>query len=255
MKKILNWVIFIILIVSIWEILYLFKLFPEILFPSIRTIFVSLYEGLKYGDYFFKTMATLSIIMKGLIIGICISLVLVILSLVHKIFSEFVDNTITLMNPIPGIAIFPLVILWVGIGENAMLIIILHSVIWSFLLNILTGIRTMPTIYKEIGINLQLNKFRMFLDIYLPASMPYIIAGLKATWAKAWRTAIAVELIAGVMMGSSGLGWLMSFQKSMLNIPGLFSVIIIIIAIGIFMEEVIFRLLENYTVKKWGMSK
>jgi len=255
MKKLINWVIYIILIVSIWEVLYLLKLFPELLFPSMRTIFVSLYEGLIHGDYFFKTMTTLSIIMKGLILGICISLVLVILSLVHKIFNEFIGNTITLMNPIPGIAIFPLIILWVGIGKNAMIVIILHSVIWSFLLNILTGIRTVPTIYKEIGINLELNKVRMFMDIYLPASMPYIIAGLKAAWAKAWRTAIAVELIAGVMIGRSGLGGLMSFQRSMLDIPGLFSIVIIIIVIGIFMEEVVFRLLENFTVKKWGMSK
>lgn len=255
MKKLLSRLIFVILIILIWETFYLFKLFPEILFPSMRTIFVSLYKGIIYGDYFSKTIITLSVIIKGLLLGINIALVLVILSLIHKVFNEFVDNLITFMNPIPGIAIFPLVILWFGLGETAMIVIIIHSVIWSFLLNILAGIRAVPKIYKEIGVNLQLNKFRMFTDMYLPASMPYIIAGLKAVWAKGWRTAIAVELIAGVMIGKSGLGWLMNYQRSMLDIPGLFSVIILIMVIGIFVEDVVFKLLENFTVKKWGMSK
>jgi len=111
----------------------------------------------------------------------------------------------------------------------------------------------MPNIYKEIGLNMELSKYRMFKDIYLPANMPFFIPGLKAALARAWRTAIAIELVAGIMANNAGLGWLMNYQRNTLDIPGLFSSIIVIIIVGLFLEEIVFKALEGVTIKKWGM--
>jgi len=247
-------VVFLIIMITVWEIVYRLKLFPELLFPSFRAIFTSLIENISNRQILVMTKNTLIIIFKGVSLGTIIALILMGISLINKYFYYVIDNIVLIMNPIPSLAIFPLVILWFGLGTNAMIIILIHSVLWGFLINLMAGIRSMPQIYKEIGLNLELNKYRMFKDIYLPATMPFFISGLKAALARAWRSAIAVELVAGIMASNAGLGWLMNYQRNTLNIPGLISTIIIIVIVGIFLEEIVFKVLERLTIKKWGLG-
>ena len=254
MKKFLSRFLFIIVIGVIWEMIYSLGLFHELLFPSLKTIFSKLITNLIDGGLFFQTINTLTLIFKGLFFGIVIALIMMSLSLSSKFFRGIIDNLVVFLNPIPGMAIFPLCILWFGFGNISMIVILLHSVLWGLLINIFAGVDAIPKIYKEIGLNLELSKTRMLKDIYIPACMPYIISGLKASVARAWRTAIAIEIIAGVMANNAGLGWLMTYQRNTLDMPGLFSTVIIIMIVGILLEEAVFNALEKATIKKWGMT-
>jgi NitT/TauT family transport system permease protein len=254
MKKIISRILFLVSVAVVWEAVYALKLFPKLLFPSAGSVFASLFEGIVYGDYLEKTAITLKLILDGFILGVLVAFCLMAFSLINKFFGEIVDNIVTFLNPIPGIAIFPLCILWLGIGRNAMLFIIVHSIAWGLLLNLLAGIKSTPAIYKEVAQNLEISRFQMFKDIYLPATMPYAIAGFKSALSRAWRTAISVEILAGIAANNAGLGWLMTFQRSTIDIPGLFSSIIIIVVIGVFLEDVVFKQLEKITINKWGMA-
>jgi NitT/TauT family transport system permease protein len=152
-------------------------------------------------------------------------------------------------------AILPLSLIWFGLGRNTVIFVLLHSVVWGLLINLLAGLASIPPIQREVGKNMGLSKLRMLIDIDIPACMPYIIAGTKAALARAWRTVIAVETVAGVVLNNEGLGWLMTRQRSRIDIPGLFSTLIIIIIVGLFFEDVVFKIIEKYTVKKWGTMK
>ena len=253
MKKTLRRILFLVIIGILWEIVYALGIFHELLFPSLKTIFVALIRNFQNGDLLIKTLNTLNIIFKGLFIGVLLSLLLVSISLSHKFVREVIDNLIILLNPIPGMAVFPLFILWFGLGQTSMIVILLHSVVWGFMINIYAGIDSIPKIYQEIGLNLELSKRRMLKDIYVPACMSHIISGLRVAVARAWRTAIGIELIAGVMANNAGLGWLMTHQRNTLDMPGLFSSIIIIMVVGILIE-VVFKFMEKSTVEKWGMK-
>ena len=255
MKLILQRFTVLIFILILWEIIYILELLPVLLFPSIRSIFMALYNGISSGNFLLMTWNTMNTIFIGLAVGIIIALALAGLSRIHNFFRTVIDTIVIVMNPIPGLAIFPLVILIVGLGRNALLVVLIHSVLWGLLLNLMAGIESISTTYKEVGLNLELNRFRMFTDIYIPASMPFIIPGLKAALARAWRSAIAVELIAGITANNAGLGWLMLRQRETLDISGLYATIIIIIIIGIILNEVLFRTLEVLTINRWGMGK
>ena len=253
MKKTLRRILFLAVVGILWETVYALGIFHVLLFPSLKTIFVALITNLQNGDLLIKTLNTLNIIFRGLFIGVLLSLVLVGISLSHKYVREVIDNFIILFNPIPGMAVFPLFILWFGIGQTSMIAILLHSVIWGFMINIYAGIDSIPKIYQEISLNLELSKWRILKDIYIPACMSYIISGLRAAIARAWRTAIGIELIIGVMANNAGLGWLMNHQRNTLDMPGLLSAIIVIMVVGILIE-VVFKFVEKSTVEKWGMK-
>ena len=73
-------------------------------------------------------------------------------------------------------------------------------------------------------------------------------------WAFAWRTLIAAELVFGVASGKGGLGWYIFESKNQLDIPEVFAGLLMIIVIGLVVENVIFRTIELKTVRRWGMQ-
>jgi NitT/TauT family transport system permease protein len=86
-----------------------------------------------------------------------------------------------------------------------------------------------------------------------PAAFPSILSGLKVGWAFAWRTLIAAELVFGTTSGSGGLGWYIYENKNLLDIPAVFAGLFTVIIIGLLVESLIFRTLEQRTIRKWGM--
>ena len=90
--------------------------------------------------------------------------------------------------------------------------------------------------------------------ILIPAAFPSILTGLKIGWAFAWRTLIAAELVFGVSSGSGGLGWFIFENKNTLDIPNVFAGLLTVIIIGLVIENVIFRTIENQTIGRWGMQ-
>jgi len=255
MKKIVRKCVYLVGFILLWEVVYIFGGFHELLFPSSRAILSALIKGVSTGEYLSSAAVTLRQIFMGLSLGAVIALCLLLFSQLHRYCLEIVDTLVTIMNPIPGIAIFPLCILWFGFGENAVVFILIHSVVWSFLLNVLQGFKAIPLIYEDIAKNYELSRFAKIKDIYIPASTEYIIAGFRVAVGGAWRSAISVEIVAGIVAGNAGMGWLMTYQRNMLDIPGLFSSIIVIIVVGLFLEEVVVKTVERLTVRKWGISK
>jgi NitT/TauT family transport system permease protein len=78
--------------------------------------------------------------------------------------------------------------------------------------------------------------------------------GATVAWSFAWRTLIAAELVFGVSAGSGGLGWFIFENRNQLETASVFAGLFTVIIIGLVVESVIFRGLENATVRRWGMQ-
>ena len=90
--------------------------------------------------------------------------------------------------------------------------------------------------------------------LLVPAAFPSILTGLKIGWAFAWRTLIAAELVFGASSRSGGLGWFIFENRNQLETASVFAGLLTVILIGLFVESVIFRSLENATIRRWGMQ-
>jgi NitT/TauT family transport system permease protein len=105
-----------------------------------------------------------------------------------------------------------------------------------------------------VGQNYGLSSAGYISKILIPGAFPSILTGLKVGWAFAWRTLIAAELVFGVSSGSGGIGWFIFEKKNELRIPEVFAGLLTVILFGLFVEHVIFRTVEERTVRRWGMS-
>ncbi len=90
------------------------------------------------------------------------------------------------------------------------------------------------------------------LQILVPAALPAIVSGLKVSWAFAWRTLIAAELVFGASSGKGGLGWFIFQNRNELNTDRVFAGLATVILIGLLVENGVFHPLERITVRRWG---
>lgn len=252
--RIIQRIFWLLAIIAVWMIMYNMGFFPKSALPNIREVIMELKEGIVEGDLLLQTYTSIIIIVKGLILGFIIALILTYLSLKFKVIASLVDTITVMANPLPGVALLPLIIVWFGIGESAIIAIIIHSVVWPLIVNLTVGFNSIPKNYKEYSKNMELSTFVFVKDILLFSALPYLFSGLKIGWARAWRALISAEMIFGTIGTVGGLGVYIYKQRSFANTPGIFAGMIIIIVIGVVVEEVIFKVLEDLTIKKWGME-
>ncbi|MDI6601810.1 MAG: ABC transporter permease [Thermoanaerobacteraceae bacterium] len=250
----LNRTIFIVMLLAIWEITAHSHIFPELLFPSLESILSALIHELEKGTIVLQTYNSIEMILEGMIIGDILAIIISVWAMISRRINEYVTTLVSIMDPLPGIALLPLAILWFGTGRNSIIFIIIHSVLWPMILNTVTGFKTIPKIYLEVGSNIGLKKIKIITNIMIPSALPSLLTGLQVGWSRAWRALISAEMIFGATGKESGLGWYIFEKRFMLDMPGVFAGLFIIVAIGFIVETVLFEIIEESTIKKWGMT-
>lgn len=255
MKKCKVQIFFIVAVLILWEAIYRLELFPALMFPSIISILKSVWNGFAKDGLAEMVLYSLSLIGKGLAIGIVLAFILSSLSIVSKTFHKIYSLLVSVFDLIPGVALIPLAILWFGIGEGPIIFIVIHSIIWPMSRSIIDGFQSVPKIYIESGLNLGLSKFELIKDIYLPASFSSVLSGMKIGWARAWRGLISAEMIFGTTSAGAGIGWFIFMKRTNVDIAGVFAALIVIILIGVIVEYGFFHVIEKNTIKKWGIRR
>ncbi|MCJ7688811.1 MAG: ABC transporter permease subunit [Clostridiaceae bacterium] len=243
-----------VILIIIWQIIYATGKFSPLIFPSVFAIVSSLCKSIASGEIIYGTIYSLELILKGLSVGLILAVILSSLAILFKPFSGLVETLVSIAHPLPGIALLPLIILWFGAGEISIIFIIVHSVVWPLVLNLLTGFKSIPKIYKQVGNNYGLNSFEIIRHIMLPASLPYFLTGMRISWARSWRALISSEMSFGAAGGKGGLGWFIFKNRVFMDTTGIFAGLIVVVVIGMAVEDLIFDKVEKVTIKKWGMT-
>lgn len=251
-KKFKYRLLLIIFILICWELLAKSGFYNKLLIPTLGSIFSKLISELLNGKLLLAIIHSFIVILKALLISLFFTFIFVSISRLNEIIDDLIDFLISIFHPIPGIAILPLVIMWFGIGEKAILFVIVHSMIWPMLISIKTEIKRLENKYSKIGLVFNFNKISEILNIYFFGSIPSIISGSKIAWSRGWRAFISSEMVFGVVGTSTGLGWYLFEQRVYMNSPALYSGLIAIIACGIFIESFVFNKLESITKLRWS---
>ena len=245
--------VLLVLIAVIWEA-YGRYLDNPLLVPTFSDTVTALWSALGSGVLPDRAWTSVKVLMIGFSAGVFLAAVLTILAITTQLGTDFLETVTAMFSPLPAIALLPLALIWFGLGIGSLIFVMVHSVLWPLALNTHAGFRAVSPTLRMVGRNYGLSGLGLVLKILIPAAFPSILAGLKIGWAFAWRTLIAAELVFGVASGKGGLGWYIFESKNQLDIPEVFAGLLTIIMIGLLVENVIFRTLENKTVRRWGMQ-
>ncbi len=243
-----------VVLAAAWQVAATVKDNP-ILFPSFTATLSAFFDAVRSDNLIGSAASSLLVLLKGYVLALSIALLLVSAAVTLPFMRDALQTLTAIFNPLPAIALLPLAMLWLGLGESSLLLVLVHSVLWPFSLAALTGFEQVPETQRLVGRNYGLRGPRYIAHILLPAALPSILSGLKVAWAFAWRTLIASELVFGVSSGQGGLGWFIYRNRNDLLTDRVFAGLATVILIGLFVELAIFHSIERWTVERWGMQR
>jgi NitT/TauT family transport system permease protein len=242
-----------VVLMLIWEV-YARVLANALLFPTFSATLSALFDSVVSGELPRAAITTLTLLFKGYVVGLLLAALLTAFASMTRIGAYILETLTAMFNPLPSIALLPLALIWFGLGDGSIIFVLIHAVLWAVALNAYTGFRSVSPTLKMVGRNYGLSRAAFVVRILIPGAFPSILAGLKIGWAFAWRTLIAAELVFGVSSGSGGLGWYIYQSKNQLEIPDVFAGLLTVILFGLLVENLVFRVLEKRTVRRWGMA-
>ena len=236
----------------LWQSYAMWKDNP-LVFPTLTDTLAALWHSSDV--ILLRCLISMKVLIAGYVIGIALAAVLTTFAVSTRFGADLLSTLTAMFNPLPAIGLLPLALLWFGLGNEALVFVLIHSVLWSVSLNTLSGFLGVPDTLRMAGNNFGLKGIRFVAQVLVPAAFPSILTGLKIGWAFAWRTLIAAELVYGTSSGTGGLGWFIYENRNALEVPNVFAGLLTVILIGLFVESVIFRSIEKHTVDKWGMRR
>ncbi len=226
----------------------------QLLIPTFSSTVVAFFDAIFSGGLLEKVWTSIKVLAIGYSIGLACAALLTTLAITTRAGSDFLELLTAMFTPLPAIALLPLALVWFGLGYMSLSFVLVQSVLWPVALNTHSGFLSVSNTLRMVGKNYGLRGLPYVAKILIPAAFPSILVGLKIGWAFAWRTLIAAELVFGVSSGKGGLGWFIYSAKNTLDIPTVFAGLFTVILIGLFVENVIFRNVENRTTNRWGMT-
>jgi NitT/TauT family transport system permease protein len=249
-RKVFNQVIFYSLLLGAWALLAKLKVWPPYLFPAPWQVAEALWAGFK--DH--SLPIAIGVTMKRMLIGYSLSVMLGMILGIGVASNRFLEETVgpllVSLQSLPSICWVPLAILWFGLTEKAILFVVLMGCILSVTIAMEDGRKQMPKIYTMAGRNLGASGIRLFLYVMLPASLPYIVSGLKQGWAFGWRSLIQAEMI----FLTIGLGQQLMMGRDLNDMSQVISVMLLIVALGYLVNRIVFRTMDRALQDRWGLN-
>lgn len=238
-----------------WELAYkvfveVFRIWKPYIFPSPISVAEAFIRLLNNNILFIAIWATT----KRMIIGYLLSLLIgVILGLAIVKF-EFLDKNLRPLilgfQTLPSVCWLPFAILWYGLSEKAIIFVTAIGSLFSITLAVESGIKNVNPLYIKAAKTMGATGFKLYLNVIIPASLPYIISGMKQGWSFAFRALMAGEML----FATKGLGQVLMVGRDLADMSQVISVMIVTIAFGLVIEKAIFGPLENQVRVRWGLK-
>ncbi len=250
MKRAGRQIIFYAVLISVWVLLAKLKIWPPYIFPTPWGVLEALTGGFKDHSFWIAIAVSMKRMLLGYGISVVLGMVLGLGVASNKFLEETMGGLLVSLQSLPSICWLPLAVLWFGLTEKAILFVVVMGSLLSVTIAMEDGRKQMPKIYGMAGRNLGARRFKLFWHVLLPASLPYIVSGLKQGWAFAWRSLISGEMI----FVSLGLGQLLMMGRDLSDMSQVIAVMILIVAIGYIVDGLVFKTVERRLQNKWGLT-
>jgi NitT/TauT family transport system permease protein len=193
------------------------------------------------GELYPHLFASSWIFFYGFVLAIAVGVMIGFLMALSPAVRDYINPWMATLYTTPRIAFAPMLLLWFGIGGGSKVAIVFLGCVFPILINCFYGMRVVNREYVELARSFRLNRWALFFKILLPASVPFILAGIRLAVGRG-LTGVAIAEWFGA---TEGLGYLIFFAGQTLNIPTLFVGVTAFAVLGIIGFEIL-RKVERY---------
>jgi len=196
-------------LILIWQLAAMSGRWSPVLLPPPAAIADYLWGAMSDGSLLEATAVTLYRLLIGYAIGLLLGLPLGLLTSTSEYFEDTIGALALGLQTLPSVCWVPLALLWFGQTAGAMLFVVVMGTVWSVVLATDAGARSIPPIYARAARTMGSEGLDKWIRVILPASLPYVVSGMKQGWAFAWRSLMAAEIFVTILTGF-GLGHLLN---------------------------------------------
>jgi NitT/TauT family transport system permease protein len=179
----------------------------------------------------------------GLGAGIALGVSLGLLIGANRLVADLLNPVLELFRSTAPLALLPVFILILGIGQTSKFVFIGYSCLFPILLNTISAVKTVDPLLVKSARGLGFNQFRIFQKIVVPASVPQIFTGIRLAGGYALLVLIAAEFVGA----NSGLGFLITNSEQNFQSPMMYAAIITISGIGVILNFVLLRVERRFS--------
>jgi len=205
--------------------------------------------GVADGSLFYGIRASLLRLVVGVTIAIVGGTILGIFMARVETVNQTIGSLVLGLQSIPSIAWVPLAILWFGLTDSGIIFVTAIGAIFAVTINTYTGVKNIDPSYIEAARNMGAKGSQLITSILIPAAFTYMISGFKQGWAFEWRGVI----VAALLFSFLGLGFLLNVGRQLNDVSQVIAVMIVIMGIGILVDGVVFKRIENKVMTRWGL--
>jgi NitT/TauT family transport system permease protein len=220
-------------IALLWQVSVWSGRFSSVLLPSIAEVFQALVALWVTGDLWVQIGYSLGTVIMGVVISFLMALFMIFMGQIVPVLQRHLYTLESIFNPLPGIAILPLVILWFGVSYQSMMVILFHACFWPLWAQLNLRILTIKAQYQPMIDVFKIPRRRQWQSLYLLGSKHEMAVALKTAWSRGWRALISIEMIFGMVGNHRGLGWLIYERRMYMDTAGLYAGLIVIAMLGI----------------------
>ncbi len=214
------------------------KLISDLILPAPSAVFAALWDGMLSGFYVSHIVSTTTSLLIGFVIATAVSIavagVLASIARLERVLTPF----IVAFQSLPKVAIAPLIVIWLGFGDNAKIAIIVAVCFFPIMVNSLQGLKIRDRTQFELFQSLGATRWQMFVHLRLPSAVPYIFAGLHIGAIFALIGAVVAEFVGT----GSGIGYAMLQAKASFDVPGVYVCLVLLMVLGTLLNFIMRRL-------------
>ncbi|SFE71468.1 ABC transporter permease [Roseivivax sediminis] len=225
-------------VLGLWSVVGVLQLVPESIFPAPWSVWSATVEMWANGTLPNDLSVSRSRAAIGFTIGASLGVALGLMTGRIAVVRTLLNPFLTVLRPIPAIALVPVAIVWFGIGEGSKYFVISYTVFLTVWFNTHHGMEYVPEVYLRAARSLGVSRLREFLTVIVPAAAPYIFAGLRLGVALAFLSLVAAELSGA----SSGIGYRLQEARQYIRTDRMFSLLIILGLMGATVDLIVHRI-------------
>jgi NitT/TauT family transport system permease protein len=233
----------IVVLLAVWEILPRLNVVDATFLPPLSQVLQAWWDLAASGQLAQHVEASLIRSMAGFGLAIGIAVPLGLLIGWYRPVATLLNPVLELFRNTAALALLPVFVLVLGLGETSKIAIILYGCAWPILLNTVSGVRTVDPLLVKSARSLGLSPVRLFAKVVLPAAVPTIFTGIRLAGAYSILILIAAELVGA----KAGLGYLITYAQYNFDVPDMYAGIITISAIGLVINQLLVALERRFS--------
>jgi NitT/TauT family transport system permease protein len=226
---------------------------PDYVVPPPSDVFADLREMAADGTLGTAVGNTLRLAAIGYLIAVVLGTAIGLAVARVRVLRAAFGSLITGLQTMPSVAWVPWSILLFKLSDGAILFVTVVGSTPAIANGLISGTDQIAPVLLRAGRVLGARGLSAYRHVVLPASLPGFVAGLKQGWAFAWRSLMAGEIIV-VIAGEPNVGGLLQINRGLSDASGVVAMMLVILAIGIVVDALLFGSLERAVARRWGLS-